>query len=153
MNDNLYDILAERDLIHSSTDEEIRERLKKPLTAYIGFDPTADSLHVGSLVPVMALAWLQRCGHRPLALVGGATGMAGDPSGKTSARSMLTLEEVAHNAAAIGEQIGRVLKFGDGPSDAVLLNNADWLANRTWIDVLREYGPHFSVNRMLVWIR
>lgn len=149
MTDNLYDILVERDLIHSSTDEEIRERLSKPLTAYIGFDPTADSLHVGSLVPVMALAWLQRCGHRPIALVGGATGMVGDPSGKTSARSMLTLEEVAHNGKAIGEQIGRVLTFGDGPTDALLLNNADWLANRTWIDVLREYGPHFSVNRML----
>ena len=149
MSDNLYDILAERELIHSSTDENMRERLSKPLTAYIGFDPTADSLHVGSLVPVMVLAWLQRCGHRPLALVGGATGMVGDPSGKTGARSMLTLDEVAHNAEAIGEQIGRVLKFGDGSSDAVLLNNADWLANRTWIDILREYGPHFSVNRML----
>ncbi|TVR39967.1 MAG: tyrosine--tRNA ligase [Planctomycetota bacterium] len=149
MSDHFYDILAERGLIHASTDEAIRARLDQPLTAYIGFDPTADSLHVGSLVPVMTLAWLQRCGHRPLALVGGATGMIGDPSGKTSARSMLSLDDVAHNAAAIGKQIGRVLRFGDGPTDARLLNNADWLASRSWIDILREYGPHFSVNRML----
>ena len=149
MSESFYDIMAERGLIHQSTDEQMRERLRKPCTAYIGFDPTADSLHVGSLVPVMVLAWLQRCGHRPLALVGGATGMIGDPSGKTSARTMLTADEVAANTRALGAQIARVVRFGDGPSDARLLNNADWLGDRSWIDILREYGPHFSVNRML----
>lgn len=151
MSHHFYDVLAERGLIAQCTDESLRERLGggSSLSAYIGFDPTADSLHVGSLVPVMTLAWLQRCGHRPLALVGGATGMIGDPSGKTAARSMLSLEEVAHNAQAIGAQIGRVVQFGDGPTAAKLLNNADWLSGRTWIEVLREYGPHFSVNRML----
>ncbi|TVR14324.1 MAG: tyrosine--tRNA ligase [Planctomycetota bacterium] len=149
MSASFYDIMAQRGLIHQSTDEQMHERLQQPCTAYIGFDPTADSLHVGSLVPVMVLAWLQRCGHRPLALVGGATGMIGDPSGKTSVRTMLSAEEIAHNTQAIGAQIGRVVRFGDGPTDARLLNNADWLADRTWIDILRDYGPHFSVNRML----
>ncbi|MFW5844757.1 MAG: tyrosine--tRNA ligase [Planctomycetota bacterium] len=149
MTSNLYDVLTERGLMAQSTDDAIRERLQEPLTCYIGFDPTADSLHIGGLVPIMGLAWLQRCGHRPLPLIGGATAMIGDPSGKTVARRILTLEQVRTIATAIGEQIGRFLRFGDGPTDARLLNNADWLAQRTWIDVLREYGPHFSVNRML----
>lgn len=146
---NFVDVLSERGLVAQSTDTAIRERFERPLTAYIGFDPTADSLHIGSLVPIMVLHWLQRLGHRPLVLVGGATGLVGDPSGKTESRQMLSREQVRSNAAAIAAQIGRVVRFGDGPTDARLVDNADWLADRTWIEVLREAGPHFSVNRML----
>jgi tyrosyl-tRNA synthetase len=146
---NFVDVLTERGLVAQSTDTAIRERFEQPLTAYIGFDPTADSLHVGSLVPIMALYWLQQLGHKPLVLVGGATGLVGDPSGKSAMRKMLTRDEVAANAAAIAAQIGRVVRFGDGPSDARLVDNADWLADKTWIEVLREAGPHFSINRML----
>jgi len=146
---NFVDVLTERGLVAQTTDAAIRERFATPLTAYIGFDPTAASLHVGSLVPIMALYWLQRLGHRPIVLVGGATGLVGDPSGKSAMRQMLTREQVQANARAIAAQIGRVVRFGDGPTDARLVDNADWLADRTWIEVLREAGPHFSVNRML----
>jgi tyrosyl-tRNA synthetase len=146
---NFVDILSERGLVAQTTDAAIRERFQQPLTAYIGFDPTADSLHVGSLVPIMALYWLQQLGHKPLVLVGGATGLVGDPSGKSAMRQMLTREQVSANASAIAAQIGRIVRFGDGATDARLVNNADWLADRTWIEVLREAGPHFSVNRML----
>lgn len=149
MPENLYDLLASRGFVAQSTDAEMRKRLESPVTAYIGFDPTADSLHVGSLVPIMGLMWMQRCGHKPLVLVGGATGLVGDPSGKTAMRQMLTRADIDHNAQAIAKQIGRVVRFGDGPTDAKLVNNADWLAHKNWIDLLREVGPHFSVNRML----
>ncbi len=146
---NFVDVLSERGLVAQTTDAAIRERFERPLTAYIGFDPTADSLHVGSLVPIMALYWLQQLGHKPLVLVGGATALVGDPSGKSAMRQMLSREQIAANATAIAAQIGRIVHFGDGPSEAKLVNNADWLAERTWIEVLREAGPHFSVNRML----
>ncbi len=146
---NLYDVLAERGFIAQSTDTEMAKRLASPVVAYCGFDPTADSLHVGSLVPIMGLRWLQQCGHKPLVLVGGATGLIGDPSGKTEARKMLTREDIAHNARCIATQIGRVVQFGSGATDAKLVNNADWLAELTWIDLLRAVGPHFSINRML----
>ncbi len=146
---NYVDLLGERGLLAQTTDAAMRERFVAPLTAYIGFDPTADSLHVGSLVPIMALYWLQQLGHKPIVLVGGATGLVGDPSGKSAMRQMLTRDQVRANAAAIAAQIGRVVRFGDGTSDARLVDNADWLADRTWIEVLREAGPHFSVNRML----
>lgn len=146
---NLYDVLESRDMIAQSTDDEIRKRLSSPCTMYIGFDPTADSLHVGSLVPIMGLAHIQRCGHKPLVVVGGATAMIGDPSGKTEARKMLSPEDIEHNARAIAAQMSNVLTFDDSTTGALLLNNADWLADKTWIDILREVGPHFSVNRML----
>ena len=146
---NLYDVLAERGFIAQSTDAAIAKRFEKSIVAYCGFDPTADSLHVGSLVPIMGLRWLQQCGHKPLVLVGGATGLIGDPSGKTEARKMLSLEDIAHNARCIADQIGRVVTFGSGATDAKLVNNADWLANLTWIELLRAVGPHFSINRML----
>jgi tyrosyl-tRNA synthetase len=149
MAENLFDLLTARGLVHQATEPDIRERLAKPLTAYIGFDPTADSLHIGSLVPIMALRRIQACGHTPLVLVGGATGLVGDPSGKSEARKMLTRDDVTRNAQAIAGQIGRCVRFGTGPGEAVLLDNADWLAGMTWIDLLREVGPHFSVNRML----
>ncbi len=149
MSEHIYDVLQARGFIAQQTDAALRDRLSSPVTAYIGFDPTADSLHVGSLVPIMGLYWLQRCGHRPLAVVGGATGLVGDPSGKTEARRMLTPEDVDRNARAIAAQIGRIVRFDDSPTGAKLLNNADWLKGMGWIELLREAGPHFSVNRML----
>lgn len=147
---NLYDSLKARGLVAQTTDPDgIHDRLARPLTAYCGFDPTADSLHVGSLVPIMGLAHLQRAGHKPIVLVGGGTALVGDPSGKTESRQMLTREQIDHNAAAIGTQIGRIVTFGSGDTDALLINNADWLCGLSWVDVLRDFGPHFSVNRML----
>lgn len=146
---NLHDALAQRGLVSQCTDEKIRERLEKPVTCYIGFDPTADSLHVGSLVPIMVLAHAQRCGHKPIAVVGGGTGLVGDPSGKTESRKMLTLDDINHNAKCIGRQIASIVRFDDSETGAIMLNNADWLTKLSWVELLRDYGPHFSVNRML----
>jgi tyrosyl-tRNA synthetase len=146
---NLYDTLAERGLVFQATHEDIRDRLTRPTTGYCGFDPTADSLHVGHLIPIMALAHLQRCGHRPIVVIGGATAMIGDPSGKTEARQMLTREQIDANAQAIARQMARLIRFDDSDTGAVLVNNADWLADKRWIELLREVGPHFSINRML----
>ncbi|MDW8372689.1 MAG: tyrosine--tRNA ligase [Planctomycetota bacterium] len=142
---NFYDVLAERGLIAQATDADPRARFAQPVAAYIGFDPTADSLHVGSLVPIVALRWLQVCGHRAVALIGGATGLVGDPSGKSSQRQMLSREQVAANARAIASQLQRLLS--EGPLTVV--DNAAWLGPLGWIEMLREAGPHFSVNRML----
>jgi len=147
--DNLYDVLHRRGMVAQCTDDKIRERRSKPVTAYIGFDPTADALHVGSLVQMMILANVQRCGHKPVVLVGGATGLVGDPSGKTDARQMLTPEIINHNAESIAKQIGKVVTFGDGPTDAVLVNNLEWFGSMGWIDMLREVGAKMSVNRMM----
>jgi tyrosyl-tRNA synthetase len=149
MPDNLYDVLQARGFIAQCTSEQLRERLSTPIVAYCGFDPTADSLHVGSLVPIMSLAHLQHCGHKPLVLVGGATALVGDPSGKTEARKMLTRDEVDANARSIAAQIGRIVRFNQSASGAKLVNNADWLGQLNWIEMLRAIGPHFSVNRML----
>jgi tyrosyl-tRNA synthetase len=149
MPENLFDVLTARGFIAQSSDAGMRERLASPVTAYAGFDPTADSLHVGHLVPMMGLHWLQRCGHRPLALVGGATALVGDPSGKSEMRPMLTHEDIATNVRALGAQLSRLVHFDDSVSGAKLLNNADWLAPLGWIELLREVGPCFSVNRML----
>ena len=148
--ENFYDVLAVRGLVSQTTDEKIRERLARPVTLYIGFDPTADSLHVGSMVPIMVLAHAQRCGHKPIAVVGGGTALVGDPSGKTDSRKMLTREDIDHNAACIAKQIGKLVDFSETASGGgVMVNNADWLTKPTWVEVLRDYGPHFSVNRML----
>jgi len=146
---NAYDVLAERGFIEQCSDEEgLRQALDAgPVTAYVGFDPTADSLHVGHMLPVMALANLQRCGHRPIALMGGGTGMIGDPSGKTEMRQILTVEDIDANVECIKEQISRFLDFSD--DKALCLNNADWLRPLNYIDFLRDIGRHFSVNRML----
>jgi tyrosyl-tRNA synthetase len=145
---NAYDILEERGFIDQSTDANAcRELLGKPVTCYIGFDPTASSLHVGSLLPIMSLAHMQRCGHRPIALVGGGTALVGDPSGKTEMRQMLSREEIDENAEKLKVQLGQFIDFSSGR--ALLVNNADWLAPLNYIEFLRDIGRHFSVNRML----
>ena len=124
------------------------EQLQKELTsAYVGIDPTADSLHIGHLVSVMMLKHFQRAGHRPIALVGGATGMIGDPSGRTDMRQMLTKETIQHNIDCFKQQMSRFIDFSDGK--ALMVNNADWLMNLNYVELLREVGAHFSVNRML----
>ena len=146
--ETVLDVLTERGFIEQVTDEvSLRQLLKGKVTCYIGFDPTASSFHVGNLVPIMALAQMQRCGHRPIALVGAGTGLVGDPSGKDQMRRMLTREEIDQNAGAQKEQFSRFLDFSK--DQALLLNNADWLTKLNYIDFLRDIGVHFSVNRML----
>ena len=145
---DLLSILAERGLLHDAT-PQLGERLARgPITAYVGFDPTADSLHVGNLVPVMVLHWIQQQGGTPIALVGGGTAQVGDPSGKRSERPMLPLEQIDANAAAIGAQLGRFLSF-EGSNAARLQNNADWLRPLRLMEFLRDTGKHFTVNYML----
>lgn len=145
---NLLDTLAERGLVHEATPGLAGRLAKGPITAYVGFDPTADSLHVGSLVPIMALGWLQREGSTPIALVGGGTGLVGDPSGKRSERPVLSLEEIDANSAMIREQLGHFLSF-DGKNAARLRNNAEWLRPLLLMEFLRDTGKHFTVNYML----
>jgi tyrosyl-tRNA synthetase len=125
--------------------------LNGPVTAYIGYDCTADSLHVGNLVSIMLLRWLQRTGHKPIVLMGGGTTKAGDPSGRDEVRALLSEDEIARNMAGIRQVFGQFLRFGEGPSDAVMVNNADWLDHLNYIEFLRDYGRHFSVNRMLTF--
>ena len=149
MSADLHAILRARGLVAQCTDDRIAQRLSRPVSCYCGFDPTAESLHVGSLVPIMGLAHAQRCGHKPIVLVGGATGLVGDPSGKTEARQMLTAETIRTNAHAIAKQIGRVVVFDDSPTGAVLVNNLDWIGPMRWLDVLRDVGSRVSVNRMM----
>lgn len=146
---NPYDVLKERGFIFQVTDEQAIGKLfdKKRVTAYIGFDPTADSLHAGSLVPIMSLAHLQRNGHRPIGLVGGGTGLVGDPSGRTVTRKLLSIDDVHRNGEALKRQLAHFISFDEGK--ALLLNNADWLVNLNYIEFLRDVGKHFSVNRML----
>jgi len=146
---NPYDVLNERGFIFQTTDEKAARVLfeNKRVTAYIGFDPSADSLHAGSLVPIMALAHLQKNGHRPIALVGGGTGLVGDPSGKTETRKLLSIDEIYSNAESLRKQLERYISFEQ--DSALLLNNADWLAPLNYIEFLRDIGKHFSVNRML----
>jgi tyrosyl-tRNA synthetase len=143
-----FDLLVERGFVHqSSNDQGLRAALAKPLTLYCGYDPTANSLTVGHLVPIMMLAHLQRAGHRPIALVGGGTTMVGDPTGKTEARVMMTLEQIRTNQEAIKGQLAQYLDFSE--DRAIMLNNADWLLKLGYIDFLREIGRHFSVNQIL----
>jgi len=146
---NVLTILKQRGFVDQTThDTELFEYLgREGATCYIGFDPTAASLHVGSLVPIMALAHMQRQGHRPIALVGGGTGLVGDPSGKTEMRQMLTLQEVEANARGIQRQLSRFIDFRQ--DRALMLNNADWLTRLKYIPFLRDIGRHFSVNRMI----
>jgi tyrosyl-tRNA synthetase len=144
-----YDILKERGFIEQVTDEALIKKLFRAgqVTCYIGFDPTATSLHIGSLVPIMALAHMQKNGNKPIALVGGGTGLIGDPSGKTEMRQVLTREQIDYNAECLGKQLSQYIDFQDG--QALLLNNADWLTKINYIEFLRDIGRHFSVNRML----
>ncbi|MBI2950591.1 tyrosine--tRNA ligase, partial [bacterium] len=146
---NAFDILKERGFIRQVTDEAAVRALFSagPVTCYIGFDPTADSLHVGSLVPIMALVHVQRAGHRPIAVVGGGTAMVGDPSGRTEMRRMLSAQDLRRNADKLHAQLGRYLDFAGGR--AIPVDNADWLLSLNYIDFLRDIGRHFSVNRML----
>lgn len=146
---NVFDELKDRGVIAQTTNEEgIRELLGKgPVTFYIGFDPTADSLHVGHFVQMMVMAHMQRAGHRPIALMGGGTGMIGDPTGKTDMRRMLTPEIIAHHIDCFQKQMSRFIDFSEGR--ALMVNNADWLMKLNYVEFLREVGVHFSVNRML----
>jgi tyrosyl-tRNA synthetase len=146
---SLYDILSERGFVEQVTDEAEARRILAggQVSCYIGFDPTATSLHIGSLVPIMSLAHMQRSGHKPIALVGGGTAMIGDPSGKTEMRQVLSKEKVDENAEAIKKQLSQYLDFGEGK--ALLVNNADWLLPLKYIEFLRDIGRYFSVNRML----
>ena len=146
---NVYDVLKERGYLKQFTDEEAIKKLlgEEKVTFYIGFDPTADSLHVGHFIAMMFMAHMQKFGHRPIALVGGGTAMIGDPSGRTDMRKMMTKETIAHNVACIKKQMEKFIDFSEGK--AILANNADWLLGLNYIDFIRDIGSLFSVNRML----
>ncbi len=146
---NVFDTLMERGFIQQTTHEaELRELLgKEKVTFYIGFDPTADSLHVGHFATIMAMRHMQDAGHKPIALMGGGTGMVGDPSGKTDMRQMLTVESINHNVNCFKTQFSKFIDFEN--DQAIIVNNADWLLKLNYVELLREVGVHFSVNRML----
>ncbi len=143
--------LFERGFIHQISDESGLDDLftKETVTAYIGFDPTAPSLHAGGLIQIMMLHWLQKTGHRPVALMGGGTGMVGDPSFKDEARQLMTLDTIASNIASIKKVFSHYLTFGDGAEDALMVDNGEWLREINYLEFLRDVGRHFSVNRML----
>ncbi len=145
--------VTERTFMHQCTDiEALDERASREIIpAYIGFDCTAPSLHVGSLLPVMLLRWLQKTGHKPIVLMGGGTTKVGDPSGKDESRQLLTIEKINENMEGIKSIFAKYLTFGDGPTDAIMVNNADWLDKLEYIDFLRSYGSHFTINRMLTF--
>jgi len=144
-------IMEERGFIHQISDEKGLDDLfvKETVTGYIGFDPTAPSLHAGGLIQIMMLHWMQKTGHRPVALMGGGTGTVGDPSFKDEARKLLTEDVIAQNISGIRKVFSRYIRFGDGTGDAVMANNADWLCPLNYLEFLRDVGQHFSVNRML----
>jgi tyrosyl-tRNA synthetase len=152
-NSSLLKLLDERGYIHQLTDAAALDALagKEVVSAYIGFDATAPSLHVGSLVQIMMLRRLQQAGHRPIVLMGGGTTKVGDPSGKDESRKLLTNEEINANIAGIRRVFERFLSFGEGPTDAIMVNNADWLDTLEYIPFLREVGRHFTINRMLTF--
>jgi tyrosyl-tRNA synthetase len=148
---DFLNVLQDRGFIHQISDPESLDALaaRNELTAYIGFDCTAPSLHVGSMVQIMCLYWLQQTGNKPIALMGGGTTRVGDPSGKDETRKILSIEDIEHNKDGIKQVFSRFLKFGDGKHDAVMPDNAEWLTKLNWIEMLRDIGRHFSVNRML----
>ncbi|MBA1348193.1 tyrosine--tRNA ligase [Rhizobium sp. WYCCWR 11146] len=143
--------LKERGFIHQVSDESGLDDLfdKETVTAYIGFDPTAPSLHAGSLIQIMMLHWMQKTGHRAISLMGGGTGMVGDPSFKEEARQLMTVDTIEGNIASIKRVFSNYLNYGDGPKDALMINNAEWLRSLNYLEFLRDVGKHFSVNRML----
>jgi tyrosyl-tRNA synthetase len=148
---DFLNVLNERGFIHQISDAEALDAAAASgrLTAYVGYDATATSLHIGNLISVTMLYWFQQTGHRPIALMGGGTTMVGDPSGKDESRKLLTTETINSNIQSIRSVFSRFLTFGDGPGDAMMVNNADWLLDLNYVSFLRDYGRHFSVNRML----
>lgn len=150
MSKNVFDVLKERGFIKQTIyeDELIKTLNDEKVTFYIGFDPTADSLHIGHYIPIMAMAWMQKFGHKPIALFGGGTGMIGDPSGRSDMRQMMTREVINHNIDCFKKQMSRFISF-DGDNPAIIANNADWLLDLNYVDFLREIGVYFSVNKML----
>lgn len=147
--DNVYDILAERGYLEQCTNPEEAKKLlgSESVTFYIGFDPTADSLHVGHFIQIMVMSYMQKYGHKPIALLGGGTTMVGDPSGRTDMRKMLTIEQIQHNADKFKVTFEKFIDFSDGK--ALMVNNADWLLNLNYIEFLREIGAHFTISRMI----
>ena len=147
---DVWEDLSSRGLIYQSTEKELGEKLRtERFTAYAGFDPTADSLHVGHMVPLIALARFQRAGHKPIVLAGGATGLIGDPSGKADERSLLSREKIASNVASIRSQLERFVDFNSGETSAILVDNASWLDGFNLLDFLRDIGKHFTINEMI----
>ena len=146
--EHILDILKDRGFIAQTTfEDELYEQLKEPTTFYVGFDPTADSLHIGHYIPIMSMAHMQRAGHKPIALMGGGTAMIGDPSGKTDMRKMMTTETIDHNVECIKAQMERFLDFSEG--QAIIVNNGDWLRHLNFIEFMRDVGTKFTVNKML----
>jgi len=150
---DFLNILETRGFIHQCSDEATLDKklTEGPITAYIGFDCTAPSLHVGSLLPIMMLYWLQQTGSKPIVLMGGGTTQIGDPSGKDASRQLLTTDVINENKAGIRKVFDKFLSFGDGPADAQMIDNAEWLMDLKYIDVLRNIGRHFTINRMLTF--
>ncbi len=146
-------VLNERGLLNQCTDFEGLDELltKETVSAYIGYDPTASSLHVGHMISIIMLRRFQQSGHRPVVLMGGGTGMIGDPTGKDKQRNMLTLETIAKNIEAIRQTFSRFIEFNDTQSGAIMVNNADWLGQFGYLEFLRDFGPHFTINRMLTF--
>ncbi len=145
---HILDILKERGFIAQTTfEDELYKQLEEPTTFYVGFDPTADSLHIGHYIPIMAMAHMQKAGHKPIALMGGGTAMIGDPSGKTDMRKMMTTETIDNNVECIKKQMSRFLDFSEG--QAIIVNNGDWLRHLNFIEFMRDIGSMFSVNNML----
>ncbi len=147
---NVYDVLKERGFIKQTIyDEDLYKMLgEEKVKFYVGFDPTADSLHIGHYIPVMAMAWMQKYGHTPIALFGGGTGMIGDPSGRSDMRTMMARETIEHNVECFKKQMSRFINF-EGKNAAIIANNADWLLKLNYVDFLRDIGAYFSVNKML----
>ncbi len=150
---DFLNVLQERGFIHQATDMDALDALLSagPVTGYNGYDPTGPSLHVGHMLPTMMLYWLQQTGNKPIVLIGGATSKVGDPSGKDETRQLLTDEIIHNNITSIKGAFEKILTFGDGPSDAIMVNNADWLGTHKYIDFLRDVGRHFTINRMLTF--
>ena len=147
---NVLDVLTERGFVKQTVyGDDLRKKLEtESISFYVGFDPTADSLHIGHYIPIMAMAWMQKFGHTPIALFGGGTGMIGDPSGRSDMRQMLTPEIISHNISCFKEQMSRFIRF-EGDNAAIIENNADWLMKLNYVEFLRDIGVHFSVNKML----
>lgn len=149
MNLNVIEILEERGFVEALTSEDLKKSVSSPISFYIGFDPTAKSLHLGNLMGIVAMRWFQKCGHRPYILVGGATGKIGDPSGKSQERPLLTQETLLENVASIKKQLERFLDFSHPTASPVLVNNDDWFSKMSFTDVLRDVGKHFRIGTML----